>query len=462
MPKIPVRLKFLGGAQTVTGSKYLLEVENEKLLVDCGLFQGRKELRLRNWKTPEFNPSEITGIVVTHAHLDHTGYLPVLVKYGYRGPIYATYSTQELMELILLDAAYLQEEEARYYNKTNSSKHKEAKPLFDTKDAKMALSLVRPFPFEKQTEISKYFKIMATPVGHILGASAITVETCGKRITFSGDVGSYNVPILRDPFSVEFGDLVLCEATYGNRIHDKTNILNDTADIIKRALISGGPIIIPSFAVGRTQLILYYISKLEKHGLLPIIPIYVDSPMACHCSTIYRKHQNEYNAETLKRLKERDVPLETAKTTFCETRQQSKQLNYVSGSRIIISASGMLTGGRILHHALNFLPKEDATFIFAGYQAEETRGRKIIDGEESIKIFGSQIPIKARIEQFHGFSAHADRDELIKWLASSGTTPGQLKVVHAEGSIADDFCEHVKKELGWKVSVAQLDEEMEI
>ncbi|MDR2337859.1 MAG: MBL fold metallo-hydrolase [Deltaproteobacteria bacterium] len=462
MAKLPVRLKFLGGAGTVTGSKFLIQVEKQKVLVDCGMFQGRKDLRLRNWSAPEFDPTTLDAVVVTHAHLDHTGYLPVLVKQGYKGIIYATYSTKELMELVLLDAAHLQEEEARYANKWQTSKHAPAKPLFDVRDARQVIKQVRCVPFNKPTAITKDIVISAIPVGHILGAAAINLETQGRRITFSGDVGSYNVPILRDPFPVQFGDLVLCESTYGDRTHQRENLLEDIANLIKKALLSGGPIIIPSFAIGRTQLILYYLSKLEKHGMLPIIPVYVDSPMACNCSDIYRKHTDEYNAETLRRLKECEVPLVTAKTMFCVTREQSKRLNYLTGARIIISASGMLTGGRVLHHAMNWLPNKSATFIFAGYQAEETRGRQIITGEDSVKIFGQTISVCANIEQFTGFSAHADRNELIKWLASSGTSPREVKVVHGEGKSADSFCEHLKAQLGWQTSVAKLDEEIEL
>lgn len=456
------RITFLGAAKTVTGSKYLVEFDNKKVLVDCGLFQGKKELRLRNWDKPKFEPHELDAIVLTHAHIDHTGYLPLVGKLGFKGPIYCSSATKELLALLLPDSAHLQEEEAMYANKHGTSKHHPAKPLYTVQDAKNILKQLKEFPKNQESKILENCTIKPSVAGHVLGANSINMEISGRRITFSGDVGRYNAPILPNPQALDIGDLLICESTYGNRDHTAGSTKDDLARIINKAIPKRGPIIIPAFALGRTQDLLYLLGELEREGKIPVIPVYVDSPMAVDATSIYHNHKADYDEEALQILKQGDIPICTGKTYYCKTVDQSKQLNETKGTRIIISASGMVTGGRVLHHMMHCLPKEETTVIFVGYQAEETRGRIILSGEKQVKIFGTYVPIRAEVHEISGLSAHGDRNELLRWLKSCSGTPKFVRIVHGEIEASTAFSELLNKNFAWKAQVAEYLETVEI
>lgn len=457
-----IRVTVLGAAQTVTGSKYLVETSKAKILVDCGLFQGKKELRLKNWEAPTYSAADFDAIVLTHAHIDHIGFLPVVVRNGFNGPIYCTPATAQLIPLLLLDSAHLQEEEARYANEKGSSRHQPAKPLYTTPEAKDVLALLRPIERHKVTEVAPGCTVSFTCAGHILGATSLSLEADGKRITFSGDIGRYDTPILPDPEPHAIGDLLFCESTYGDRVHEKENTEARLREIVNAAVDRKGALLIPAFAVGRTQTILYYLAKLEREGLIPAVPVYVDSPMAIDVTRIYKDFKHDYDAEASALLKVGQSVLLTQKTNFTQSSAQSKQLNTLKGPRIIISASGMVNGGRILHHMLNHLGDERTTVLFVGYQAEETRGRTILSGAPTVKIFGQQVPVRAHVEEISGLSAHGDRTELIRWLKSCSGTPKAVRIIHGEPGPSAFFAEEVKKNMGWDARPAEYLETIEV
>lgn len=460
--KPTVRVSFHGAAGSVTGSRHLIEADKYKILVDCGLFQGKKSLRKRNWEDPHFKPSKINCIILSHAHIDHSGYLPLVVKRGFNGPIYCTAATKELLHLLLPDAAYIQEEEARFANKHKSTKHSPAKPLFNSKDAKDTLKLLKVFDRNAVTEILPKVFLSAKCAGHILGSVALNLEISGKLITFSGDIGRYDTPMLPDPQGIDLGDLLLCESTYGNRLHAEVDAKGELEKAINKASARGGALLIPAFAVGRTQNLLYYIAELERAGKIPVLPVYVDSPMAVDATKIYRKFNFDYDAEAKQIMAQGDTPLSTAKTVLCRSSEESKRLNNAKGARIIISASGMVTGGRIMHHMMHQLPKEDTTVLFVGYQAVGTRGRIIQSGVNEIKIFGQRIPIRAKIRSISGLSAHGDKGELSKWLKSGNGSPSLCRIVHGERESAGYFSNLLQYEFGWKSAPAKYLETIEI
>ena len=457
-----VRLTFYGAAETVTGSKFLVEAGKRKVLVDGGLFQGKRELRQRNWSAPVFEPRDLDAIVLTHAHIDHTGYLPLLVKRGFRGPIYCTPPTRKLLHLLLIDSARLQEEEARYANKHKTSRHDPAEPLYNRRDAKLTLKQLKTFERDIDVELFSKISVKASCAGHILGSCSLALTLFDKMITFSGDIGQYDVPILPDPQGADLGDLVLCESTYGNRSHKKGNTKEELGAMIRQAAEKKGPIIIPAFAVGRTQLLLYYLAELEREGKIPELPVAVDSPMAVDATKIYRDYRHDFDADAGEIIAEGGTVLKTAKTGFCRSSRESKALNSLRGSRIIISASGMVTGGRILHHMKRWLPQDETTVIFVGYQAKGTRGDTIQSGEKTVKIFGEHVPIEAEIRTISGLSAHGDSRELIKWLKSCQGSPKLLKVIHGEADASYEFAGKIRDELSWEASVARYGETVEI
>jgi len=457
-----VRVTFHGAALTVTGSKFLVESEAGRILVDCGLFQGRKEWRLRNWDEPKFDIASLTGVVLTHAHIDHTGYLPLLARRGYKGPVYCTAATKALLGLLLPDSAHLQEEEARHANKHGTSKHHPAKPLYSSDDARAALSLLKIVERRERIELSPGFVMEMTCAGHILGSTSLSIETDGKRLTFSGDVGHYDTPILPDPEPHDLGDLLLCESTYGNRVHADVDHMAELERVVQEAVERGGPLIIPAFAVGRTQTVLYYLAQLEREGKIPVLPIFVDSPMAVDATDIYRTYRNDYDEESAALLAKGDMPLFTERTTFVRSVEQSKSLNDLKEPAIIVSASGMVNGGRILHHMIHWLDKETTTILFVGYQAEGTRGRKIESGAQDVKIFGRYVPIRARVETLSGFSAHGDRKELLRWLRSCSGTPSEVRVVHGEKEASYAFAKALQHEFAWDVRPAHYLETVEL
>jgi len=457
-----VRLTFLGAAETVTGSKYLVESDKNRILVDCGLFQGKKELRLRNWEAFPIDPATIQAIVLTHGHIDHIGYLPVLVRNGFRGPIFCTPATDMITKVLLADSAELQEEEAAYAQKAGSSKHKPPKPLYDRGDAKRTFDLLKVIPFGTFTEVIPGVKVLPRQAGHILGSANLSVEIEGKRISFSGDVGRYGMPILNDPEPLELGSVLLCEATYGDRVHGAGDLKSEILSVIKDTVSRNAPLIIPAFALGRTQSLLYWLAELEREGKIPALPVFVDSPMASEMTVIYGKYPENYNQEMDDLLADKISPLRTKRLQFCRTVQQSKEINGVRGPRIIIAGSGMVNGGRVLHHLSQNLANPDTTVLFVGYQAEGTRGALLQAGASSIRIFGREIPAHAHISTISGLSAHGDRNELLRWLKSCSGAPPVMRIVHAEEAPAKAFAQSVRDDLKWKVEVARQGEVLEV
>ncbi|MDH5475338.1 MAG: MBL fold metallo-hydrolase [Cyclobacteriaceae bacterium] len=446
-----VRIKFLGGAKTVTGSKYLLEIDDFRLMIDCGLFQGLKQLRLMNWEPFPVDPSGIDAVVITHAHIDHTGYLPKLVKEGFVGPVYCTEATASLMEIMLLDAAKLQEEEAEWAKKKGYSKHSSPQPLYGVEEAKQALQQLRPFHYESVVAISNDISVQFHNAGHILGSAIAEIILHGnkqtKNIVFSGDLGRKDHPILFPPAVLKSADIVLVESTYGDRENRPEKTEELLADAINEALQNDGCVLIPSFAIGRTQLLMYYLQSLIENKKIPSVPVYVDSPMAINATEVYKTHQNYHKIE-------KEYPNDYTFCNFPELQfyrdqEASNSLNHIKKNAIIISASGMCTGGRILHHLYYRLTKENDTLLFVGYQAEGTRGRRILEGEESVKIFGLQVPVKCNVKEITGLSAHADRNELLDWLKALEEAPKKAFVVHGEAEAAKQFSRTIKRELGW-------------
>lgn len=460
--KTNLRLTFCGAAQTVTGSRFLLEFDNHKVLIDCGLFQGKKELRLRNWEKPPFEPRELSAIVLTHAHIDHTGYLPLVVKQGFKGPIYCTEATGDLLNLLLPDSAHLQEEEAKYANAHGTSRHRPARPLYNVADSKASLAQLRPLKRGVPTTVVPKMVVTSTCAGHILGSVCLSVDIGGRRLTFSGDIGRYDSPLLPDPQPLDFGDILLVESTYGNRLHGTVNQDAELARIIKEGMQRGGPIIIPAFAIGRTQHLLYTIAQLERQGAIPELPVFVDSPMAIDATNIYRDYKHDYDEEAKQLIRAGETPLLTARTTFCPKVEQSKELNYLKGPRIVIAASGMVNGGRVLHHMLNWLDKEETTVLFVGFQAEGTRGQIIQSGAKEVKVFGKNVPVRAKIESISGFSAHGDRDELLRWLSSCRGSPKIVRVIHGEPEPSKAFAGALKEKFRWAAEPAKYLETIEI
>jgi metallo-beta-lactamase family protein len=453
-----VRVKFLGGASTVTGSKYLLEVNEKKILIDCGLYQGLKELRLRNWDDFPIHPQEIDIVIITHAHIDHTGYLPRLVKLGFGGKVYCTRPTMDLMAILLKDSAKLQEEEAEYARKKGYSRHQNPQALYTSDDVETVLPMLEPCDMNKQIEIADGINISFLYSGHILGASSVYMELKGnnqnKTLLFSGDIGRYTDPIFYPPFTPKQADIVFLESTYGDRVNPDEEVEKDFADAINDAHASGGCVLIPAFAVGRTQEVLYYIKKLRDENRIPKMSVYVDSPMAINATRLY-VHYPDCHKLSLEELQHEETFLKFNGLHYCKTQESSTELNDIRSNAIIISASGMLAGGRILHHLFHRLPRENDTLIFVGFQAEGTRGRHILEGAESIKIFGQEVPVKCKRRIINGLSAHADRDELMQWARKIKDSPKMTFLVHGEKQSAESLAEHLKNELGWQCYVPE-------
>ena len=395
-------ITFYGGVGTVTGSKYLLEHNGKQVLVDCGLFQGLKEIRERNWQDPPFVASEIDAVIITHAHIDHTGWLPRLVKLGFSGQITTSRATGDLLKILLPDSARLQEEEADYRNRHDLTKHTPALPLYDEDDARTTLKMLRLVPNDGQPyDICEGIRASFRVAGHIMGASLVLVELenahpdgSSIRFLFSGDLGHYDQPIVKDPAPPPDCDYLMCESTYGDRLHGDVDSETQMAGIINEAAKRNGPILIPAFAVGRTQEVLYMIRELEEQKRIPILPVVVDSPMAAQATQVYNRWHEEHDREYASILAHKRHPLRTASMSTASSRDESKKLNEMHGARIIISASGMLTGGRVLHHAMRILPNENATIVFVGYQAAGTAGRRIQDGEREVRIMKHWIPVR--------------------------------------------------------------------
>lgn len=464
-------IEFWGGVGTVTGSKYLLQTNRARVLVDCGLFQGLKELRERNWQEPPFDPRSLNAVLITHAHIDHTGYLPRLVKQGFNRPVYCSRGTADLLKILLPDSGRLQEEDADYRNRHNLTKHKPALPLYTEKDAYASLELLEPVtntgePFEVAPGIRASFMV----AGHILGSSLVLLEVDhatsdgkGLRVLFSGDLGHYDQPIIRDPVAPPACDYLLVESTYGDRLHDPEDPKVALARIINDAAQRQAPVLIPAFAVGRTQEIVYLIRELEDEKAIPVLPVTVDSPMAAAATVAYSNRKEEHDEEYVSILTQKRHPLRTHSMNTASSRQESKRLNDAEGARVIVSASGMMTGGRVLHHAMRLVPNPEATIVFVGYQAAGTTGRRILDGEQEVKIMGQWVPVRCRNARIGGFSAHADWSEVLRWLGGMESgVPRTTFLTHGEPEAATAMGEHIKNKFGWNVHVPQYGEKVDL
>jgi metallo-beta-lactamase family protein len=443
-------LTFLGAARTVTGSKYLLDTGAARILFDCGLFQGLKELRQRNWEPFAFPPESINAVVLTHAHLDHVGYLPRLVADGFKGTVFCTAGTADLCRLVLPDSARIQEEDAKQANKQGYTKHAPALPLYTETDAARALSLMHPVAYGKPIEIAAGTTIQFSPAGHLLG-SAFVLCTLGngKRLLFGGDLGRYNRPVLPDPAAALGADLVLVESTYGDRDHEADDNGEALAEVIRDTAQRKGKLIIPAFAIGRVEEVLYWIRRLEREKRIPVLPVFVDSPMAVEALKFYTSHVAELDDDVPPPRKDVDT-FATARYQTIASAQQSKALTANRRSAIVISASGMATGGRVLHHMAAALPDSRNTVLFVGYQAEGTRGRTLVDGADGVRIHGRTVSVAARIAKIDSMSAHGDRNEILRWLGTLPSPPARLCLVHGETRPMDALKATIQQRLGWQ------------
>ena len=454
------KIKFLGAAGTVSGSKYLVDTGETRFLVDCGMFQGPKKLRLLNWERPVVPPSTIDHVLLTHAHIDHSGMLPVLVREGFNGKIWTTSVTAELSEISLLDAAHLQEEDARFANKMRFTKHKPALPLFTTDDAERVVPHLRPIDYDKVTQLSDGTSVRFLDAGHILGSAIVdaNVPSDGStvRIAFSGDLGRYDALILRDPEPVEHADYLLVESTYGNRQHPQDEPVEALAAIINETARRGGMLVIPSFAVGRTQTILYLLRDLRLRKLIPDLPIFVDSPMAQRVTDVFCRHIEVFDEEAQSVYqKTGKCPILSPNVQFVHTKEESQKINDMRFPAIILSASGMATGGRILHHLKYRLPDPRNTILFVGYQAVGTRGQMLRDGAREIKIHGEMVPVRAQIRNIEVFSGHADSTEIMRWLHSFKQPPKMTFIVHGEPEASSALAGEIHRTLGWKTHIPE-------
>jgi metallo-beta-lactamase family protein len=442
-------LTFLGAARTVTGSKYLLEHAGARVLIDCGLFQGLKDLRLRNWDEFPVAADSIDAVVLTHAHLDHVGYLPRLVTQGYRQRVFCTGGTADLCRLVLPDSARIQEEDARQANKHGYSKHQPALPLYTEVDAQRALTQLQPLGYDRPLEVAPGITVRLIPAGHLLGSAyAIVTLNGGATILFGGDLGRYGRPVLPDPSPAVDADVVLAESTYGDRDHAPDDNGQALADVIHDMLKRGGKLIIPSFAIGRVEELLYWLRRLEQERRIPPLPVYVDSPMAAEALRYYTSRVAELDSE-LRPAEKGLLTFGTARFQTVTSPQESKALTASSRTAIVISASGMATGGRVLHHMAAALPDPRHTILFVGYQAAGTRGRKLVDGAGEVRIHGRDVPVGARIVKIDSMSAHADRSEMLRWLGTFPNRPKRLCLVHGEPAPMDGLKALVKEHLGW-------------
>jgi len=426
-----MKLTFLGAAQTVTGSKYLLEHGTQRILVDCGLFQGAKHLRLRNWNPLPVAADRIDAVLLTHAHVDHCGYLPVLTRHGFRGPVYCTAATAELVGLMLRDSARLQEEEAAFANRHGYSRHHPALPLYDSADAERAIHLLVPRAFDMQVQLPGGVCFRFLPAGHILGAASIVLCWQHKVLAFSGDLGRDGDPLIPDPQAPAHADYVVLESTYGDRRHPDSKPEDELAPLFETTFARGGTAIVPSFAVGRTQELLYYIARLRQQRRMADVPVYVDSPLATRVTGVYRRHLGEHRL-SVSQVKEID---EVA--TIVHTIEESKQIAAHAGPKVIIAGSGMATGGRVLHHLRRFAPDPRNTILLVGYQASGTRGAALAAHEPFVKMYGEQVPIRAQVAQIASLSAHADYADTLRWLASLSPPPTRVYLTHGEPPAAE-------------------------
>lgn len=454
----PTTLRFLGAAGTVTGSRFLIEAAGARVLVDCGLFQGLKELRLRNWDRFPIAPDTIDAIVLTHAHLDHSGYLPALGRDGCRAAVFATSDTRALCRILLPDSGHLQEEEAAYANRRGYSKHRPARPLYTEDDALHVLDALEPVPFGARFALADGVSATMRRAGHILGAANVTIELTHPRpraILFSGDLGRPRHPLLHPPDPPAAADVIVVESTYGDRRHDDAAALALFEQALARAIARGGVVVIPSFAVDRTEVVLFHLRRLVRAGRVPAAPVYIDSPMASAALKVYRAAAMRGDTELRPEVAADPDSFDPPEVVETRTVEESMGLNFVAGPAIIISASGMATGGRVLHHLANRLPDSRNMVILVGYQAAGTRGRRLLEREPAVKMLGRYIPVKAEVVNVDAFSVHADQGEIIRWLGAAARRPEVVYVVHGDPPAAAALRAAVEKELGWKAEVAR-------
>lgn len=438
-----MRITFLGATKTVTGSKYLLSLGDKIILVDCGLFQGLKELRQRNWATFPIEPRLIDAVILTHAHIDHSGYLPVLVKQGFKGPIYCSHATKDLCAILLPDSGFLQEEEARAANKYGYSKHKPALPLYTMAEAAATLEQFQALEFRKYKKVAEQAFFSLIPAGHILGASFVEFKHFETILVFSGDIGRPDDPIMYTPSVMQAADYLVLESTYGDRSHEKLSPLDELAEVINTTFLRNGTVVIPSFAVGRAQHILYLLYQLKITHRIPPMPIYIDSPMAKNATDIFLKYNKLHRLNEELATKICEMPI------YINSREESKLLDVNPVPKIIISASGMLEGGRVLHHVRHFGPDKRSTILFTGYQAAGTRGYDVLNGRGQIRMFGETIAIHADIKELHNMSAHADGEEVLQWLSHFNHPPRKVFITHGEEGAANALKDKITERFGW-------------
>lgn len=463
-----ITASFLGAAENVTGSRHLLEIDGCKILIDCGLYQERDFID-RNWDPFPIPPSEIDAVLLTHAHLDHCGLLPKLVKEGFEGKIYCNEATAEIAKIVLLDAGHIQEEDAERKKNRHKKKgiDKPSEPLYTTVDAEQTFPYFTPVKFEHPVRIGDHCIATFHAAGHILGASMIkvTASVNGKTrtILFSGDVGRSDRPILKNPTYFEQADYVFIESTYGDRVHEPVaDIKNSLADVINYTYKAGGNIVVPSFSVERSQDLLYYINDLINEERIPHILSFLDSPMAVRVTEVFKKHPELFDAETKEHLRQGDNPFDFPGLSLVTSTKESKAINNIRGTIMVIAGSGMCTGGRIKHHIVNNITRPESTLMFIGYQAFGTLGRRLVDGDKEVRVLGETYQVKARVERLHGFSGHADQKELLNWLGALKSPPKQVFVVHGETGSANTFAECVKRQLGFNAIVPKYRQTIEL
>jgi metallo-beta-lactamase family protein len=445
-----VSITFLGGAGTVTGSKYLVRHGDQTVLVDCGLFQGYKQLRLRNWSPLPVVPAQINAVLLTHAHLDHSGYLPLLAREGYRGRVFATAGTRDLCGILLPDSGHLQEEDAAFANRHGFSKHAPALPLYTRQDALSCLRLIKPVPMDRPFQPLRGWQARFSSAGHILGAASLTLEVAGRRILFSGDLGRPDDALMNPPAPPPPADTVLIESTYGDRLHPPTDLVTELAPALQRVAARGGVAILPVFAVGRAQAVLHAIAQMKSRKLIPrSLPVFLDSPMAIHTTELFGHHMDAH------RLNATEVRAMGKVATMLETTEQSKALARRHGPKVILAASGMATGGRVLHHLALYAPDHRNMIVLTGYQAPGTRGARLAAGESSLRIHGQEVPVRAEVVQLQAASAHADANQILDWLRLMPGRPDQTYIIHGDMAASDTLRQRIEHELSWRALVPE-------
>jgi len=467
---VQIKLSFMGAARNVTGSRYLLETDKTRILVDCGLYQER-EFRYRNWDPFSISPHTLDAVLLTHAHLDHCGLLPKLVREGFQGKIYCTAATAEITQIMLLDSAKLQQEDAEFKSKRHRREgrrgaHPEI-PLYTVDDAAATASLFSPVQYEENVHITDGLDATFYDAGHVFGSSMIkvTVNQNGERriILFSGDVGRQGKPIINDPTLFNEADYVLIESTYGDRLHESSeNISNRLAEIINSTCRAKGNIVIPSFALERTQEVMWYLNELLLADRIPHLMVFVDSPMAMNITQVFKHHPELFDKDMSTLLRQKNSPFNFPGLTMVHTVDESKAINHIAGTAIIIAGSGMCTGGRVKHHLVANISRKESAILFVGYQAVGTLGRQIVEGAQTARILGQNYPVRAMVAQIHGFSAHADRDELFTWISALKKAPRHVFITHGEANAAKSFGEFLHEKTGWEVSIPEYGAEVSL